>query len=77
MQSDSAQTRLEPVLTECNSFMANGENILSKMKVWEFHVQESINCRIRQIGDKGLCFQTLNNKLKLINWAWSNSLRKK
>ena len=36
MQSDSAQTRLEPVLTECNSFMANGENILSKMKVCDF-----------------------------------------
>ena len=40
-----------------------GEHILNKVKSCEFHFQELINHRIRQIGDKGLRFQTLPNNL--------------
>ena len=40
-----------------------GEHILNKIIRCEFHFQESINRRIRQIGGKGGRFQTLVNTL--------------
>ena len=40
-----------------------GEHILNKINGWELHFQESINRRMRQIGDKGPRFQTLANNL--------------
>ena len=38
-----------------------GEHILNITKGYEFHFQQSINHRIRQIGGKGPRFQTLAN----------------
>ena len=40
-----------------------GEHILNKIIRCEFHFQESIKRRIRQIGGKGVRFQTLANTL--------------